>query len=247
MTPRAFQLIQNVLVTAVAVVLALAVWAAFQRVIEPPDPDVVAANEAARSTAAPAVEFPGAPPGTGVTAAPPQGASATATTQAVATCREPAPATGSGTVVRVFYTCGTSGVPTADSFVYREVPETDLVLTATLTELVKGPEPNEAELGFVSFFSAATVDALADVSLNSGRATVELRGLEEIENISTSTGGQFFVANLNANVFQFDTIDAVEYRLNGSCDAFWALVEAQCQLVTRAEWERQLEAWRSEG
>lgn len=248
MTPRAFQIIQNVLVTAVAVVVALAVWAAFQRVIQPPDPAVVAANRAQRSSVTAAAEFPGAPVTTAPEAEAPPVVESTETTAAptAVSCREEPPETGSGTVLRVYYTCGPSTVPTGSFFVYRVVPTTDLVLTNTLAELVKGPEPNEQAAGFVSFFSEATADSLADLSLSAGRVTVGFRGLETIENISTATGSEFFLANLNANVFQFDTIDSVEYQLNGSCDEFWNLLGRDCQLVTRAEWQRQLAAWREE-
>ncbi len=249
MTPRAFQLVQNVLITAVAVVVALAVWAAFQRVIEPPDPALVAANEAQRAAVTAGVEFPGAPVTSGPPdqAPPPQEAAPSTSIVTGPECREDPPETGSGTVLRVYYTCGPSPVPTADFFVYRVVPQTELVLTATLTELVKGPEPNEKEAGFISFFSSDTTDALTDLSLNDGRVTIDFNGLEEVNNLTTSSGSEFFLANLNANVFQFDTIDAAEYRLNGSCDEFWNLLQRDCQLVTRAEWNRQLAVWRNQG
>lgn len=243
MMPRIFQIVMNVLITALIFVLAIGVWFMFRRVIQPPDPATVALNQAER--AASAVPFPGAP---SPTLDPQQAGPRTPeATTLPPECSEAEPIAPQGLVLTVYYTCGASSVPTAEHFVYREVAATDLVLTKTLEELVKGPDVVERAAGFVSFFSEATTDAFAGVTLNAGRATIEFRGLEQIENISTASGAEFFLANLNANVFQFDTIDAVEYRLNGSCDEFWNLLQAECQLVTRAEWERQLSVYRSQG
>ncbi len=249
MTQRAFEIIQNVLITAIAVVLALAVWTVFVRVIQSPDPAVIAEKQSERAAdaAAAADEQSGFP---GDAGAEPGDAAGSAEAPLAAPgngeCREEPPETGSGTILRVFYTCGTSAVPNPFFFVYRVVPSTNLVLTATMEEMVRGPDARERSLGFLSFFSAATTGALADVSLNAGRATIEFRGLETIPNISTATGSEFFLANVNANVFQFETIDAVEYRLNGSCAEFWNLLQRDCQLVTRGEWERQLAIWQTD-
>jgi hypothetical protein len=247
MTPRALQTVQQLLITAVTIVLALVVFAAFLRVIRPPDEEAVARAEAARTTTTTTVAtFPGAPPPTQAEAEPAP-TSTTVAPEDAPPCREVAPETGSGTVLRVYYTCGPSAVPTASSFVYRVVPDTSGVLTATLGELVKGPDEPERELGFVSFFSPATSGALANINLVSGKATIDLTGIADIPNLTTATGSQFFVANLNANVFQFDTIDSVEYRLDGSCDAFWALFQSECQVISRSDWDRQVAAWRSQG
>lgn len=248
MNPRALQILQQLLITALTIVLALVILAAFLRVIRPPDPTALAAAAAARTTTTSIAPFPGAPAptiGDGEPAVDPGDPGVPA--PAAPECREDAPETGAGTVLRVYYTCGASTVPTAASYVYRVVPTTDLVLTSTFQELVKGPDDAERELGFVSFFSTDTSDALASIDLGGGQATVDFTGLAGIENISTSTGSQFFVANLNANVFQFDTIDSVEYRLDGSCDAFWNLLQSECQIVTRTDWERQLAEWRAQG
>lgn len=247
MTPRALQIVQQLLITAVTVVLAMVVLAAFLRVIRPPDPDTVARAAAARTTTTTTVAtFPGAPPPT-VTEGEPPPPSTTVAPEDVPPCREEAPETGSGTVLRVYYTCGPSSVPTAASFVYRVVPDTEGVLTATMRELVKGPDDSERALGFVSFFTPATEDAVADIRLSSGTAIIDFTGIEDMPNVTTATGGQFFIANLNANVFQFDTIDAAEYRLDGSCDAFWALFQSECQVISRGDWEQQVAAWRSQG
>jgi hypothetical protein len=245
MTAQILRIVVNILITALAFVVAIGVWFMFRRVINPPDAAVVALNQAERAAATSVVPFPGAPQqGPAQPEALDNGAP---TTAPMPECREPAPATGVGMVLTVYYTCGPSTTPTADKFVYREVPPSDLVLTKTMEELVKGPDVIERAVGFVSFFSEETVDTFAGVTLNAGRATIDFTGLETIDNISTSSGSEFFLANLNANVFQFSTINAVEYRLNASCDEFWNLLQRECQLVTRAEWERQLAAYRDQG
>jgi hypothetical protein len=147
-------------------------------------------------------------------------------------------------VLQIYYTCGESVVPIADSFVYRAVPDTELVVTATLAEMVKGPTEAEMEMGYSSLFSEATSNAIAGLSLSGGEATIDFSGLAEIEGISAPDAGLFFLADLNANVFQFDTISSVEYRLDGSCDAFWELFGEECDTVTRSEWREQLQEWR---
>ncbi|HSF87151.1 MAG TPA: GerMN domain-containing protein [Acidimicrobiia bacterium] len=246
MTAQILRIVVNILITALVFVVAMGVWFMFRRVINPPDAAVVAINQAEREAATSVVPFPGAPQ-QGPAQPEVVGNGAATTTATPPECAEPAPAGGVGMVLTVYYTCGQSAAPMADRFVYREVPPSDLVLTRTMEELVKGPDVFERAAGFVSFFSEETVDAFAGVTLNAGRATIEFRGLESIDNISTASGSEFFLANLNANVFQFDTIDAVEYRLNGTCDDFWNLLQRDCQLVTKAEWERQLAAYRDQG
>ena len=246
MTAQILRIVVNILITALVFVVAIGVWFMFLRVINPPDEAVVALNQAEREAATSLVPFPGAPQ-QGPAQPEVVNDDVPATTATPPECREPAPTSGVGMVLTVYYTCGPSRTPTADKFVYREVPPSDLVLTRTMEELVKGPDVVERAAGFVSFFSAETVDAFAGVTLNAGRATIDFRGLETIDNISTSSGSEFFLANLNANTFQFGTIDAVEYRLNGSCDEFWNLLQRDCQLVTRADWERQLASGSSQG
>lgn len=245
MTAQILRIVFNVLITALVFVLAIGMWFMFRRVINPPDPAAVALNEAERAAATSVVPFPGAPQPT-----IPEASSEDVTVESSAPppdCREAPPVSSVAMVLTVYFTCGPSEVPTAEHFVYREVPESNLVLTKTLEELVKGPDIIERAAGFVSFFSEDTVDAFAGVTLNAGRAIIDFRGLEDLNNISSATGSEFFIANLNANVFQFDTIDAVEYRLNGSCDEFWNLLQRDCQLVTRAEWERQLATYQAQG
>ena len=155
-------------------------------------------------------------------------------------CAEEAPPAAEGlSVLSVFYTCGNATAPTADAFVYRRAPETNRVLGATLNELLQGPSPNEATLGFRSVFSVASAGTLESATIESGEAVVDFASLPSVVGIAALNNIDFFVANLNANVFQFESISSVEYRLDGSCVAFWEhLGEGTgCRVVARENFE----------
>ena len=57
---------------------------------------------------------------------------------------------------------------------------------------------------------------------------------------STSCGGSSLLGSLNNTVFQFDSVKAVRYSFDGSCEAFQAFMQSVCRgghgTVTRAEW-----------
>jgi hypothetical protein len=142
------------------------------------------------------------------------------------------------TVVRVAF----DGAPTEFSVFFhrgdelvevpREVPRTAAVLRAALESLFQGPQASDPE-GLSSLFSADTAGFLNDVALESdGTAVVDLAGV--VPNANTSAGSQAFLAALNATVFQFPTVQRIEYRLEGSCDAFWEWLQyGACRLVDR--------------
>lgn len=104
----------------------------------------------------------------------------------------------------------------------RSVPKTTAVLTAALTELVKGPSTNERNDDVSSFFSAETAELFDGVTINDGVADVRFdpRLPEVINNASSSAGSQALIEQLNATVFQFDTVESVRYLLGDSCEAF---------------------------
>ena len=249
MTSTALQIVRRILITATAVVLALVIGATFMRVLRPPDPDAIARNRIEASSSSPPGTIvdgglPAVPPSTTPTEVAETTTTGPGPPEPSATCGEPAAPSRGGTVLQIYFTCGESVVPIADSFVYRAVPATELVLTATLAEMVKGPTEAEMEMGYSSLFSEATSNAIAGLSLSGGEATIDFAGLDEIEGISAPEAGLFFLADLNANVFQFGTISSVEYRLDGSCDAFWELFGEECHTVTRSDWREQLQQWR---
>jgi spore germination protein GerM len=124
--------------------------------------------------------------------------------------------------------------------VARSVPDADppAVLTATLTELVKGPTDAEKAAGLTSWFSPATADAVAAVSGGGSEYSVDFDGLNAlIPNASTSAGSRMLLSQLNSTVFQFDFIQTVHYSVNGDCAKFWEWLQMGCHPVTRAEWQ----------
>ncbi len=246
MSPRTLELIQRILIALVSVVLALVVVTAFLKVLAAPE------EGTSDTVAGPSLTIPGADtsttlPGAETTTTSAGSTSSTSTSTTVledAPCTDARPATEGNTVLRVYYPCGLSPIATDRAWAYRAVPETELVLTSTLTEMVKGPDAEEQGEGFRTPFGADSEDSFLSVSLNAGDAIVDLGEGLFGPSAATDAGAQALVSTLNANVFQFSTISSVEYRLNGSCDAFWDEVQGTCARVTRQQWEAQMAAIR---
>ena len=234
MEPRTLQLIQRGLVAAVTVVLALVVVTAFIKILEPSDPAVASPGSTTSTTTTTEPE---------ATTTSTTSGSVTTTTSGVVTpaiCSEPEPPGADSTVVRVFYPCGGNDSANDQVFVYRAIPETDLVLTATLREMVKGLDEDEAGLGFRSPFPEGAVGSFLGATIQDGTAFPEFTIDVFPEGVDTPEGAQIFLSTLNANVFKFGTIDAVQYRLGGSCDAFWQQLGSNCETITRAQWRASL-------
>ena len=124
-------------------------------------------------------------------------------------------------VLKIYFTCGNAAAPTADMFVYRPLPRSQQVLTATLNELVKGPSSSDTSLGFRSIFTNEDAESVKSLTVKSGEAVIDFSRLPPVTGLGATDDADFFVANLNANVFQFTSVKSVEYRLGGSCAAFW--------------------------
>ena len=234
MDPRTLQLIQRGLVAAVTVVLALVIVIAFIRVLEPSDP----AAASRTTTTATSTTVPDT-----TTTSTTSGSVTTTTTDGVVTpaiCLEEEPPAENVTVLRVFYPCGGNDTANDQVFVYRAVPRTDLVLTATLREVVKGLDSEEAELGFRSPFPPDAEGSFLGATIEAGTAFPEFTIDVFPEGVDTPEGSQIFLSTLNANVFKFATINAVQYRLGGSCDAFWQQLGSSCETITRDQWQASL-------
>ncbi len=231
MDRRTLQMIQRGLIAAVSLVLALVVITAFRDLLETPETTLTPSTS---TTLDLAIEDE-----TTTTTAPTATTSSTTTvTAAPAVCAEEPPAEDVETVLTVYYPCGPSD-PTVDgTFVYRTVPETELVLTTTLREMTRGLDDDEADLGFRSPFPASADGAFLGVSIAEGTAFLEFTDDIFPPGADTAEGARIFLSTLNANVFQFSSINQVEYRLAGSCAAFWQrLGVEECDTVTRAEWQ----------
>ena len=138
-------------------------------------------------------------------------------------------------VVRVFLLCPDNGGDPVTVAVERTAPDQG-VLRAAVEFLLAGPNTEEADAGLQSMFSKDTGRMLRSVSIDDGRAVVDFeRGLAEaIPNASTSAGSGALLAQLDATVFQFESIDSVEYRLDGSCEEFMQWIQGgPCQPFER--------------
>ena len=204
----------------------------------------------------PRVERPGRP--TAVTAAP-EVLGTTMTTAAgviappttitaapavIPTCDVPAPEAADGTMaVRIAYPCpGTSRPGT--HWVTRRVARSDLVLTATVGEMVHGPTAAEQDAGFRSYWSQTDDDVLQQLAMSNGVVYVDLMPMPGGIPESPAEGVEWLSATAGT-VFQFDTVRALELRLDGDCDAFWQSIGGtDCVRLQRTNWSRQLASWR---
>ena len=148
------------------------------------------------------------------------------------TCVRPGvPSPGPGQMaVLVFFTCAQDGDESPPVALSRVVPQSPAVLRAALDQLLAGPDQAERAAGFSSWFSAATAGLVNDVALEpSGRAIVDFGDLRPlIPGASSSAGSRLLLSQLDGTVFQFPSVRAVQYRLNGSCDAFFEWLQAAC-------------------
>lgn len=155
----------------------------------------------------------------------------------------PKPAAGEQVIVVYFGCMGTGDGVTPDvSYpTYRIFSEAADPLTSALEGLIAGPTLEERDNGYASFFSEDTADALSSVEFVGSHVIADFDETIIVNNASTSTGMLFFHAELYANVFQFDGIESIEFRLNGSCEAWARSFEGdQCQVMTRDRWQTGL-------
>jgi hypothetical protein len=114
------------------------------------------------------------------------------------------------------------------------ISQEESLLRVALTALLQGPLPEERDAGIHSFFGAGTEGLLRDVSLRGDTAVVDFGDLPAaIPNAGSSTGSFHFLMELNGTVFAVPGLEAVEYRMDGSCEAFWNFLQRGCQVVPR--------------
>lgn len=110
-------------------------------------------------------------------------------------------------------------------------------LRARLEALLAGPTTTERAAGIQSWFSPATALALRSAEVDArGHAVVDFDDLRvHIPNASTSAGSRLLLLELNGTVFADAQVQSVEYRLNGSCDAFGEWLQYGCDTIRRAD------------
>ncbi|MGE5592020.1 MAG: GerMN domain-containing protein [Bacillota bacterium] len=103
----------------------------------------------------------------------------------------------------------------------RQVPKSEATIRGAMEELLKGPTEEERAAGYTSWFSEKTAGMVKGVSLHGGRAIVDFADFSRIiPNASTSSGSQQLLAELTRTICQFSVVTEVEYRFDGSNEAF---------------------------
>lgn len=107
-------------------------------------------------------------------------------------------------------------------------------LDGALRALVLGPTPEEHDDGLWSWFSLETRGVIRRVQAADGHVVIDFRDLPDlIPGASSSAGSHQLLTALDSTVFQFDWVETAEYRLEGSCDAFWEWLQRSCEVVER--------------
>lgn len=130
--------------------------------------------------------------------------------------------------------------------IMRNVSAGSEVIQATLNALLRGLTEEEIATGLSSVFRPETANSLNSVRLDGSALTVDLNDDILVGSYSTSTGSLYFMSELQANLFQFEDVETIEFRLNGSCEAFFNWLQGSCQIQTRADWETAVAAWADE-
>jgi hypothetical protein len=153
---------------------------------------------------------------------------------------EPPPLAEDETSVAVVLTC--DAVPPLEEGFFvaaeRHLPRTPGVLRAALDALLAGPSDAERDAGLGSMFSEETAGFLRSVNITAdGTAVVDLDGrlLQVVSGASSSTGSAVFLGQLDNTIFHFSQVQRIEYRLDGSCDAFWEALQRSCDVVERPD------------
>lgn len=145
----------------------------------------------------------------------------------------PPPAPDEVEITVLFDCANQTDQPNVTTPVIRRVPETVDPIRATLEALLAGPTTEERAGGLQSFFSEESAGALDSLVVADGLAVVDFNDAIYVNNASTSTGSQFFLAELGANLLQFDEVDRIEFRVDGRCEAFWGWLQRGCFVMTR--------------
>jgi len=156
-----------------------------------------------------------------------------ATEPAMAACKDEAPAPDAP--VYAFFSCAADSVEARPVARHGQAADPESRLEAALSGLLGGPTPDEQAAGYFSFFSEETELALNAVTIEpDGTAVVDLGDIRGfIPNASSSAGSELLLAQLNATVFQVAEVTGVEYRIDGSCEAFWEWLQRSCEIVPR--------------
>lgn len=105
---------------------------------------------------------------------------------------------------------------------------------AAVNALVQGPTAEERARGLTSWFSDSTAGAVRSLRDADGFVVVDFQDIDRlIPGAASSAGSEQLLTALDSTVFQFEAVDSAEYRLDGSCEAFWNWLQRGCTVVRR--------------
>jgi hypothetical protein len=105
-----------------------------------------------------------------------------------------------------------------------------ILLGEAVAELLGGPDAAEQSAGFSSPFSPATQGLLLSATIGpDGTAVLDVApALASVLAAPTSSDAQQILRSLDGTVQQFASVTGAEYRLGGSCAAFFAWLGQGC-------------------
>ena len=171
------------------------------------------------------------PSATEAVAAPDESAPDPSTESALA-CADQGDPVPTSDQVMVFFACEP---PPADPRpVFRIDPgvaSTEAQLHFVLEQLLAGPTPEERALGYSSAFPSDSEELLIRVDTGEdGLAIINFADeLQQVNNLNTSHQRSIVFGTLGASVFQFETVTAIEFQIEGSCDEFARYFETTCE------------------
>ncbi|MDD5627369.1 MAG: GerMN domain-containing protein [Patescibacteria group bacterium] len=110
---------------------------------------------------------------------------------------------------------------------FDKIPEN--IALQSLTELLKGPSPEEISQGYISFFSEKTKLILKELKIKDETAYVNFYDFRSIiPNVSASCGSAEFMAEIETTLKQFPNIKKVIFAIEGKPAVFYEWVQLGC-------------------
>lgn len=142
----------------------------------------------------------------------------------------------SSSQVKVFFDCGNGVEPNPTGFARPLHPDAPDRITSVFWHMLAGPTLNERGRGSGSFFNETSANALISAELTGDHLIVDFNDGILVNNGSTTTGSLYLLSELTSNAFSVDEVRSVEFRINGSCEGFWAFLQAGddvCTIIDR--------------
>jgi spore germination protein GerM len=110
------------------------------------------------------------------------------------------------------------------------VDSTEARLHFVLEQLLAGPTPDELDLGYSSVFPSGSEELLIGVRVGEGGlATIDFTDALQAGALNSSHNRFLVFGTIGATMFQFDEVQAIEFRIEGSCARFARYFETVCE------------------